>query len=136
MNQMNHWISIEDRLPVIDGQYPRVLVNNRKRIEIALYRGNNVWFVGKKVSDMGTLKNPEPEIFDDYVSDVTHWMPLPNMEINFIDPSDKIFTQNDIVQYSLSAYKRGSISTINQVKKQILLTCDKLTENLKRDLKG
>lgn len=134
---MNKWISVDECLPVIEHMYPRVIVTNGSRIEIASYQGNKKWFVARIVaSDMESMRNCSEHVIDDYVKDVTHWMPLPELKIKPIDPDLIQFTHNDIIRYSQSAYKRGSIESIKQLKEEICKNFSGLITGLEKELKG
>ena len=62
---MNEWISVDDRLPEIEGHYlvhtPRSFPKNCKLQIGELYSDDNSWY----------------NEADDYLDDVTHWQPLP-----------------------------------------------------------
>ena len=65
--EMNHWISVKERLPEDDGQMVIVCnTNGWMRYQRALYYPRDNLFV-----------HYDPQYYDKLTLDVTHWMPLP-----------------------------------------------------------
>lgn len=84
---MGEWISVNERLP---NNNQRVLATNNNEIELCFYRGDNKrvnqyndWYIGWFAGDSGGTFSSEPYSYDKYISNVTHWMPLPEPPKDF-----------------------------------------------------
>lgn len=74
-NDMSEWISINDRLPLVDPQWPcsdSVLFSDGESVNYGSY-----WPKGYSSTGKPHWANEEGVIVDDE-GDTTHWMPLPD----------------------------------------------------------